>query len=141
MDVIGLMFPDDFHFRNPDRFDNLLKAFFLKVLQTLPVALSMKAQLLLTNRFSKHSRVSPEHYRFNQQIVVEAHGMDCLQSVTLYFGKLITNEIRHGRAVQQRAPGQPDRIIEHILSDICKHFKFILVQNFDFNFAKGFIFK
>ena len=116
-----MMFPDDHHFRTPDRFDNLLKAFFLKVLQTLPVSLSMRSQLLLTNRFSKHSRISPEHFRFNQQVVVEAHGMDCLQSVTLFFGKLITNEIRHGRAIQQRAPGQPDRIIEHVLSDVCKY--------------------
>ena len=120
MENVGQMFPDDLHFRNKDRDDNLLKAFLMKSFQMLPVPLSTRSQLLLANIFSKHSRVSSDHFRFNQQLVVEAHGMDCLQSVSLYIGKLITNEVRHLRVYQPRATGQPDRIIEHVLADMCK---------------------
>ena len=114
------MFPDDSHSRSPDVLDNLLKSSFLQYFQGLPEPLSIKSQLVLANDFSKHSKLSVAHYHFNEQIVVEAHGLDSLQSVTLFIGKCIINEVRHGRISQARKPGQPDRVVEHVLAEICE---------------------
>ena len=113
------MFPDDLHFRSKDRLDDLLKSFILKYFQTLPVKLSMRGQLILANNLSKHSKVNDEHYKFNEQLVVEAHGMGPLQSVSLFLGKVITNELRHGRVFLPR-DGMPDRVVHHILALTCK---------------------
>ena len=113
------MFPDDLHRRGSDRLDNLLKAEIFAHFQKLPVPITMHDQLILANDLCKHSRISPKHLIFNLQNTVESHGMDPLQCVTLFLGKIITNEVYYGRLSISR-PGKPDQILTHVLSDACE---------------------
>ena len=114
------MFPDDLHRRGEDRLDNLMKAQIFAVFQKAPVPLSMFNQLNLANDLCKHSKINNAHRFFNLQHTVESHGMDPIQCLTLYFGKVITNEVHRRKLSVARPNGRPDLIVDHVLVDACE---------------------
>ena len=114
------MFPDDNHLRGTDKLDDLMKASIFAHFQTMPVPLSMFSQLNLANDLSKHSKLSDRHRYFNLQNIVESHGMDPIQCLTLFFGKIITNSIYDGQFDVTNFHDGSKHTMKHVLSDICK---------------------
>ena len=119
------MFPDDNHLRGDDRVDNLMKSEILAHFQKLPVPLAMHSQLNLANDLLKHSKLSEDHRFFNLQNVVDCHGMNPLQCITLYLGKLITNSIFDESINIQRHNGKLDEVSREYLLNICESLYFV----------------